>query len=39
MVAYGVILHKRSFCRNFFNLLDLLVVCVSIIAAIGPWVW
>ena len=30
MIAYGVICHKGSYLRNFFNLLDLLVVCVSI---------
>ena len=35
MVAYGVILHKGSFCRNYFNLLDLLVVAVSLISIIA----
>nr|XP_026689963.1 voltage-dependent L-type calcium channel subunit alpha-1D isoform X2 [Ciona intestinalis] len=35
MVAYGVILHKGSFCRNSFNLLDLLVVGVSLISIFG----
>ncbi|XP_070559615.1 voltage-dependent L-type calcium channel subunit alpha-1D-like isoform X5 [Ptychodera flava] len=32
VISYGLILHKGSFCRNTFNLLDLLVVCVSIIS-------
>ncbi|XP_044182314.1 voltage-dependent L-type calcium channel subunit alpha-1D-like isoform X2 [Acropora millepora] len=31
-VAYGLILHKGSFCRSAFNLLDLLVVSVSVIS-------
>uniref|UniRef100_H2YSX6 Voltage-dependent L-type calcium channel subunit alpha n=1 Tax=Ciona savignyi TaxID=51511 RepID=H2YSX6_CIOSA len=35
MVAYGVILHKGSFCRSLFNLLDLLVVAVSLISILG----
>nr|AAC63050.1 voltage-gated calcium channel alpha-1 subunit [Cyanea capillata] len=29
MIAFGVILHKRSFCRSFFNQLDLVIVAVS----------
>ncbi|XP_074787230.1 voltage-dependent L-type calcium channel subunit alpha-1F isoform X2 [Athene noctua] len=32
MTAYGAFLHKGSFCRNWFNLLDLLVVGVSLIS-------
>ncbi|XP_077996994.1 muscle calcium channel subunit alpha-1-like [Glandiceps talaboti] len=32
VVAYGLIFHKGSFCRNTFNLLDMLVVSVSIIS-------
>lgn len=28
--VYGFIFHKGSFCRNAFNLLDLLVVVVSL---------
>lgn len=32
VVAYGVVLHKGSFCRNYFNLLDLLVVVVSLVS-------
>ncbi|XP_053881276.1 voltage-dependent L-type calcium channel subunit alpha-1D-like [Malaclemys terrapin pileata] len=32
MTAYGAFLHKGSFCRNYFNLLDLLVVAVSLIS-------
>ncbi|GBO00291.1 Muscle calcium channel subunit alpha-1, partial [Araneus ventricosus] len=31
-VAYGLILHKGSFCRSYFNLLDVLVVSVSLIS-------
>ncbi|XP_067122781.1 muscle calcium channel subunit alpha-1-like isoform X2 [Centruroides vittatus] len=31
-IAYGLILHKGSFCRSYFNLLDVLVVCVSLIS-------
>lgn len=34
LVAYGAFLHKGSFCRSFFNLLDLLIVSVSLIAII-----
>uniref|UniRef100_A0A5S6R1F3 Voltage-dependent L-type calcium channel subunit alpha n=1 Tax=Trichuris muris TaxID=70415 RepID=A0A5S6R1F3_TRIMR len=30
VLAYGLILHKGSFCRNAFNLLDMLVVGVSL---------
>ncbi|XP_063303735.1 voltage-dependent L-type calcium channel subunit alpha-1C isoform X5 [Pelobates fuscus] len=32
MTAYGAFLHKGSFCRNYFNILDLLVVSVSLIS-------
>nr|AAA62612.1 murine erythroleukemia cardiac calcium channel [Mus musculus] len=32
MTAYGAFLHKGSFCRNYFNILDLLVLCVSLIS-------
>uniref|UniRef100_A0A5F8G215 Voltage-dependent L-type calcium channel subunit alpha n=1 Tax=Monodelphis domestica TaxID=13616 RepID=A0A5F8G215_MONDO len=32
MTTYGAILHKGSFCRNYFNILDLLVVAVSLIS-------
>ncbi|KAF1573789.1 Voltage-dependent L-type calcium channel subunit alpha-1F, partial [Eudyptes moseleyi] len=32
MTAFGAFLHKGSFCRNWFNLLDLLVVGVSLIS-------
>uniref|UniRef100_A0A670YBC9 Voltage-dependent L-type calcium channel subunit alpha n=1 Tax=Pseudonaja textilis TaxID=8673 RepID=A0A670YBC9_PSETE len=32
MTSYGAFLHKGSFCRNWFNLLDLLVVSVSLIS-------
>ncbi|KAM9594424.1 voltage-dependent L-type calcium channel subunit alpha-1S isoform 4-T4 [Morphnus guianensis] len=32
MTAYGAFLHKGSFCRNSFNILDLLVVAVSLIS-------
>ncbi|XP_058877304.1 voltage-dependent L-type calcium channel subunit alpha-1D-like isoform X2 [Acipenser ruthenus] len=32
VTVHGVFLHKGSFCRNWFNLLDLLVVSVSLIS-------
>ncbi|PAV73408.1 hypothetical protein WR25_19168 isoform B [Diploscapter pachys] len=34
VVVFGLILHKGSFCRNAFNLLDIIVVAVSIISPI-----
>lgn len=33
LISYGFILHKGAFCRSAFNLLDLLVVCVSLVSA------
>ncbi|XP_041111363.1 voltage-dependent L-type calcium channel subunit alpha-1C-like isoform X2 [Polyodon spathula] len=33
MTAYGAFLHKGSFCRNYFNILDLVVVSVSLISS------
>uniref|UniRef100_A0A8W7PG20 Ion transport domain-containing protein n=1 Tax=Anopheles coluzzii TaxID=1518534 RepID=A0A8W7PG20_ANOCL len=32
VIAYGFILHKGAFCRSAFNLLDLLVVSVSLVS-------
>ena len=32
LISYGFILHKGAFCRSAFNLLDLLVVCVSLVS-------
>lgn len=32
VVVYGLILHKGAFCRNAFNLLDILVVAVSLVS-------
>lgn len=32
MTTYGAFLHKGSFCRNYFNILDLVVVAVSLIS-------
>jgi len=32
LISYGFVLHKGAFCRSAFNLLDLLVVCVSLVA-------
>nr|XP_046196299.1 voltage-dependent L-type calcium channel subunit alpha-1D-like isoform X5 [Oncorhynchus gorbuscha] len=32
MTTYGAFLHKGAFCRNTFNLLDLLVVGVSLVS-------
>ncbi|XP_043279839.1 muscle calcium channel subunit alpha-1 isoform X13 [Venturia canescens] len=34
MVSYGFVLHDGAFCRSAFNLLDLLVVCVSLISMV-----
>lgn len=38
LIAYGFVLHKGAFCRSAFNLLDLLVVCVSLISAFNEQV-
>jgi hypothetical protein len=32
VVVFGLVWHKGSFCRNAFNLLDILVVAVSLIS-------
>ncbi|XP_040171810.1 muscle calcium channel subunit alpha-1-like isoform X2 [Anopheles arabiensis] len=32
LVSYGFLFHDGAFCRSAFNLLDLLVVCVSLIS-------
>nr|XP_024215784.1 muscle calcium channel subunit alpha-1 isoform X2 [Halyomorpha halys] len=32
MISYGFVLHDGAFCRSAFNLLDLLVVCVSLVS-------
>nr|XP_055023196.1 voltage-dependent L-type calcium channel subunit alpha-1D isoform X1 [Misgurnus anguillicaudatus] len=32
MMAFGAFLHKGAFCRSYFNLLDLLVVAVSLVS-------
>ncbi|XP_058464839.1 muscle calcium channel subunit alpha-1 isoform X1 [Malaya genurostris] len=32
LISYGFLLHDGAFCRSAFNLLDLLVVCVSLIS-------
>lgn len=32
IIAYGLMLHKGSFCRSAFNLLDTLVVVVALIS-------
>lgn len=32
VVVYGLMFHKGSFCRNAFNLLDILVVAVSLVS-------
>ncbi|CAC5406311.1 CACNA1D [Mytilus coruscus] len=34
IITYGLIWHKGSFCRSFFNILDLIVVAVSLISFI-----
>lgn len=38
MTVYGAFLHEGSFCRNAFNLLDLLVVSVSLTSFFLQWV-
>lgn len=38
VIAYGAFLHKGSFCRSSFNLLDLLVVSIAWISTILVWV-
>ncbi|XP_017859544.1 PREDICTED: voltage-dependent calcium channel type D subunit alpha-1 isoform X2 [Drosophila arizonae] len=32
LISYGFVLHDGAFCRSAFNLLDLVVVCVSLIS-------
>ncbi|XP_055958149.1 muscle calcium channel subunit alpha-1 [Patella vulgata] len=32
IITYGLVLHKESFCRSSFNILDLIVVAVSLIS-------
>ncbi|XP_059167740.1 muscle calcium channel subunit alpha-1-like isoform X5 [Physella acuta] len=32
IITYGLMLHKGAFCRSLFNILDLLVVAVSLIS-------
>ncbi|ODM95155.1 Voltage-dependent calcium channel type D subunit alpha-1 [Orchesella cincta] len=32
MISFGFVLHEGAFCRSAFNLLDLLVVCVSLVS-------
>lgn len=32
MMTFGAFLHQGAFCRNYFNLLDLLVVGVSLVS-------
>ncbi|CAL8078238.1 unnamed protein product [Calicophoron daubneyi] len=32
MISYGFILHEGAFCRNAFNMLDLVVVCVALVS-------
>lgn len=32
LISYGLIIHKGSFCRSLFNMLDILVVAVSLIS-------
>ncbi len=34
MVSYGLILHPGAFCRNRFNILDIVVVAVSLISMV-----
>ena len=32
VISYGALFHKGSYMRNWFNLLDVLVVCVSLLS-------
>uniref|UniRef100_A0A1A9WJ53 Ion transport domain-containing protein n=1 Tax=Glossina brevipalpis TaxID=37001 RepID=A0A1A9WJ53_9MUSC len=32
LIVYGIVLHGGGFCRSAFNLLDLLIVCVSLVS-------
>uniref|UniRef100_A0A0K0E6W3 Voltage-dependent L-type calcium channel subunit alpha n=1 Tax=Strongyloides stercoralis TaxID=6248 RepID=A0A0K0E6W3_STRER len=32
VIVFGLVIHKGSFCRNAFNLLDILVVAVSLVS-------
>lgn len=32
LISYGFVLHEGAFCRSWFNLLDILVVAVSLIS-------
>ena len=34
VIAYGLILHPGAFCRNRFNILDIVVVSVSLISIV-----
>lgn len=34
LIAYGAFMHSGSFCRSFFNILDMFIVFVSLIAII-----
>lgn len=38
MTVYGAFMHKGSFCRNSFNILDLIVVGVSLLSMGMEWV-
>lgn len=34
MISYGLIFHPGAFCRNRFNILDMVVVAVSLISMV-----
>lgn len=38
MTVYGAFMHEGSFCRNSFNILDLIVVGVSLLSMGMEWV-
>lgn len=38
IISYGFFLHKGSFCRNSFNILDMFVVFVSLISIALPYI-
>jgi hypothetical protein len=39
LISYGFLLHDGAFCRSAFNLLDILVVNVSLISIFFSWVF
>ncbi|RWS32012.1 voltage-gated calcium channel-like protein [Leptotrombidium deliense] len=38
VIVYGAILHKGSFCREGFNILDIVVVCCGLLSFLNTYV-